>query len=97
MVELSEQGQALIGILQQVRDDLAHRVQQAADTLPEADVESLFWHDSAMGLHPMPGETVVRRPLPGYVITFHIRSVRHRYHASEDGRVKYGGKFEIGY
>ncbi len=78
-------------------EDLAKRVHALASTLPEPRVESVFWRDSAMGIHPAPGETVTHRHTPGFVLTFHVGSVRHRYHASQDGHIKYDGSFEIRY
>jgi len=84
-------------IVRRSSEDLANRVRALTSALPEPRVESVFWRDSAMGIHPAPGETVTHRHTPGYILTFHVGSVRHRYHASEDGHIKYDGSFEVRY
>ena len=76
----------LEAVIEKAQASIHHHAHVPRERVLLRDYRSVFWRDSAMGLHPQPGERVERKNRPGYMLLFETPVGYYRIHADATTR-----------
>jgi hypothetical protein len=77
-------GEAPIGLLEDIRADLAEKSGAALEAMVVIRDQAVTWSDGSLGC-PQPGMMYTQALVPGYWVVLQVGEVEYDYHAAESG------------